>query len=153
MSLGRRDAGQKRLPLVAAGFVVMVCVAILALSGWREWMMRDAALENAEVDVANLARSEMDGTSPAAIAKLQEVIDLRKATLGRIRGLFVYDQTGRWLATSEDVDLAKFNNGDRDYFKHHRDSPDGGTLIGHPVKSRSGGQWIIPVSRRSPAWS
>jgi diguanylate cyclase (GGDEF)-like protein/PAS domain S-box-containing protein len=171
VSLGRRDAGHKRLPLIAAGFVVMVCVAILALSGWREWMMRDAALESAEVDVANLARSltqhaddtfeladsligglvdrlEMDGTSPAAIAKLQEVIDLRKATLGRIRGLFVYDQTGRWLATSESVDLAKFNNGDRDYFKHHRDSPDTGTLIGHPVKSRSGGQWIIPVSRR-----
>jgi diguanylate cyclase (GGDEF)-like protein/PAS domain S-box-containing protein len=171
MSLGRRDTGLKRLPLVAAAFVVMVCVAILALSAWREWKLRDAALENAEVEVANLARSltqhaedtfelgdslisgfvnrlEMDGTSPAAIAKLQDVIDLRKAALGRIRGLFVYDETGRWLATSENVNPAGLNNGDRDYFKHHRDSPDRRTLIGNPVKSRSGGQWIIPVSRR-----
>ena len=171
MSLGRRDAGLKRLPLIAAAFVVLACVAILALSGWREWTLRDATLRNAEVDVANLARSltqhaedtfeladslinglvnelETDGTSPAAIAKLQKFIDLRKATLGRIRGLFVYDETGRWLATSENVNLAGLNNSDRDYFKHHRDSPDSRTLIGNPVKSRSGGQWIIPVSRR-----
>jgi diguanylate cyclase (GGDEF)-like protein/PAS domain S-box-containing protein len=171
VSPGRRDTGLTRLSLTAAVFVVMVCVAILSLSGWREWMLRETALENAEVDVANLARSltqhaedtfeladgliggfvnqlEMDGTSPAAITKLQDVINLRKATLGRIRGLFVYDETGRWLATSEDVNLAGLNNSDRDYFKHHRDSPDRRTLIGNPVKSRSGGQWIIPVSRR-----
>ncbi len=171
MSLSRRDAGLKRLPLVAAAFVVMVCVAILALGAWREWTFRGAALRNAEVNVANLARSlsqhaedtfeladsligglvnqlEMDGTDPVAIAKLQNVIDLRKAALGRIRGLFVYDETGRWLATTEKVDLAAFNNSDRDYFKRHRDSPDRRTLIGNPVKSRSGGQWIIPVSRR-----
>jgi len=171
VSPGRRDVGQKRLPRIAAAFVVMVCVAIVALSGWREWALRDAAVESAEVDVANLARSltqhaedtfeladsligglvdrlEMDGTGPDAIAKLQDVIDLRKATLGRIRGLFVYDETGRWLATSENVNPAGLNNGDRDYFRHHRSSPDRRTLIGNPVKSRSGGQWIIPVSRR-----
>jgi diguanylate cyclase (GGDEF)-like protein/PAS domain S-box-containing protein len=171
VSLGRRDAGLKRLPLVAAAFVVMVCVAILALSGWREWTFRDAALRNAEVDLANLAQSlaqhaedtfeladtiliglvnrlETDGTSPPAIARLQNIIDLRKATMGRVRGLFVYDETGRWLATSEKVNLSAFNNSDRDYFKHHRDSPDRRPLIGKPVKSRSGGQWIITVSRR-----
>jgi diguanylate cyclase (GGDEF)-like protein/PAS domain S-box-containing protein len=171
VSLGQRDAGPKRLPLVAAAFVVLVCVAILALSGWREWTLRDAALRNAEVDVANLARSlaqhaedtfeladtiliglvdrlETDGTSPPAIARLQDIIELRKATMGRVRGLFVYDETGRWLATSENVNLAAFNNSDRDYFKHHRDSPDRRPLIGNPIKSRSGGQWIITVSRR-----
>jgi diguanylate cyclase (GGDEF)-like protein/PAS domain S-box-containing protein len=171
MSLGRRDAGLKRLPLIAAAFVVLVCVAILALSGWREWTFRDAALRNAEVNVANLAQSlaqhaedtfeladtyviglvnglETDGTSPAAIAKLQNVIDLSKPTLGRIRGLFVYDETGRWLATSAKVNFAAFNNSDRDYFQHHRQSADRQMLIGKPVKSRSGGQWIITVSRR-----
>jgi hypothetical protein len=30
----------------------------------------------------------------------------------RIRGIFVYNETGRWLATTEPVDIAKFNNGD-----------------------------------------
>jgi diguanylate cyclase (GGDEF)-like protein/PAS domain S-box-containing protein len=171
MSLGRRESGLKRLPLIAAAFVVLVCVAILALSGWREWTFRDAALRNAEVNVGNLAQSltqhaedtfeladtvliglvnrlETDGTSPPAIARLQNDIDLRKAMMGRIRGLFVYDETGRWLATSEKVNLAALNNSDRDYFQRHRDSPDRQTLIGKPVKSRSGGQWVITVSRR-----
>jgi diguanylate cyclase (GGDEF)-like protein/PAS domain S-box-containing protein len=46
------------------------------------------------------------------------------------------------------VNLADLNNSDRDYFQHHRASPDRGTLIGRPVKSRSGGQWVITASRR-----
>lgn len=60
----------------------------------------------------------------------------------------MYDETGRWLATTEDVDFAHLNNSDRDYFQRHRASADRGTLIGRPVKSRSGGQWIITASRR-----
>ena len=132
MSPGRREAGLKRLPLVAAAFVVLVCVAILALSGWREWVTRESDLQSADVDVANLARSlaqhaedtfeladtvliglvsrlETDGTGPPAMARLQSFIDLRKTTMTRLRGLFVYDETGRWLATSEQVDFAAFN--------------------------------------------
>ena len=75
-------------------------------------------------------------------------LQLRKAAGKRIRGIFIYDENGRWLATTENVDLASFNNSDRDYFQHHKSSPDRGTLIGRPVKSRSGGQWIITASRR-----
>jgi len=151
--------------------VALICVAILVLSGWREWSSREAELKNAEVDVANLSESltqhaddtfeladnvltglvhrlEVDGTGPEAIARLRTFIDLRKPSLGRIRGLFVYDETGNWLATSEAVSLKGLNNSDRDYFRHHAQSDDHRTLIGRPVKSRSGGQWIITVSRR-----
>ncbi|MBV8190362.1 MAG: PAS domain S-box protein [Alphaproteobacteria bacterium] len=91
---------------------------------------------------------ETAGTGPGAMVRLQSAINRRKGSLGRIRGLFVYDHTGRWLATSADVDLTLFNNSDRDYFKQHSQSPDKGPLIGNPVKSRSGGEWIITVSRR-----
>jgi diguanylate cyclase (GGDEF)-like protein/PAS domain S-box-containing protein len=159
------------LPLWAATFVALICVAIFALSGWREWSARDAELKNAEIDMANLAESlaqhaddtfelvdnvltgvvnrlEVDGTGPDAIARLQTFIDLRKLSLGRIRGLFVYDETGKWLATTADVNLRGLNNSDRDYFHHHAQSDDRRTLIGRPVKSRSGGQWIITASRR-----
>jgi PAS domain-containing protein len=58
------------------------------------------------------------------------------------------DETGRWLATTEHVDFSSLNNSDRDYFQRHRASPDRETLIGRPVKGRSGGQWIITASRR-----
>lgn len=171
MTRSRRALGQTHLPLWAAGFVALACVAILALSGWREWSSRQIDLKNAEVDMANLARSltqhaddtflladtiliglvdrlETDGTGSAAVAKIQKFLPLRKSAENRIRGVFVYDETGRWLATTERVDFAGLNNSDRDYFQRHRASPDRGTLIGRPVKSRSGGQWIITVSRR-----
>ncbi|QEL22106.1 diguanylate cyclase [Bosea sp. F3-2] len=164
-------SGGTLLPLWAAGFVGLVCVAILALSAWREWASRSDILQNAEVDMANLARSltqhvedtieladatltglagrlEANGTDAAAIAGIQRFLDLRKLTLGRIRGLFVYDETGRWLATTESVDHSGLNNSDRTYFQHHRDVDDGRVLLGRPVKSRVGGQWIITISRR-----
>ena len=41
-----------------------------------------------------------------------------------------------------------FNNSDRDYFKQHREADSRQLIIGDPVKSRSGGQWVITVSRR-----
>ncbi|GLR89284.1 sensor domain-containing diguanylate cyclase [Bradyrhizobium iriomotense] len=170
MSSGRGELGKTRLPFWAAGFVVLICTAILALSGWREWETRSAELRTAEVDVANVAQSliqhaddtfeladtilvglvhrlELDGMGPDTIAKLQTYLPTRKSS-DRIRGIFVYDETGRWLATTEQVDISKFNNGDREYFQRHRTSPDRGTLIGRPVRSRSGGQWIITASRR-----
>ena len=171
MNSTRRGRSPTHLPIWAGAFVVLICFAILALSGWREWSSREAELRNAEVDVANLAESltqhaddtfelidnvltgmvyqlGIDGSGPDAIGRLQAFIDLRKPGLGRIRGLFIYDETGNWLATSEKVSLKGRNNSDRDYFHHHAQSDDRRTLIGRPVKSRSGGQWIITASRR-----
>lgn len=166
----RSDFRQGRLTFWASVFVAVACMAIVALSGWREWSSRLTVLQNSETDMANLARSltqhaddtfeltdtvlnvlvgqlELEGTGPAAIAKIQTLLSRRKAA-NRIRAVFVYDETGRWLATSEPVDFVGLNNSDRDYFQHHRAVADRGTLIGHPVKSRSGGQWIITASRR-----
>lgn len=157
-------------PMGAAGFVVLACLAIAALSGWREWQSRSDALQNAEVDMKNLARSltqhaedtfemadtvlvgivnrlEVEGTTPAAIAKLQAFLPMRKNN-SRIKGIFVFGETGQWLATSERIDDLTMNNSDRDYFLWHRSSTDRNVLIGRPVKSKSGGQWIVPVSRR-----
>ncbi|WP_187434891.1 sensor domain-containing diguanylate cyclase [Bradyrhizobium cytisi] len=165
-----RELGKTRLPLWAAGFVALICVTILGLSVWREWETRDAELRSAEIDVTNLAHSliqhaddtfeltdtilvglvhrlELDGTGPDTITRLQAYLPTRKSS-ERIRGIFVYDETGRWLATTEHVNFSGLNNSDREYFRQHRDSPEKGTLIGRPIKSRAGGQWIITASRR-----
>ncbi len=103
---------------------------------------RKADLRNAEIDVANLAHSliqhaddtfevadtllvglvhrlEIDGTGPDAIAKLQAYLPTRKSS-DRIRGIFVHDATGQWLATTERLNFTELNNSDRDYFRRHR---------------------------------
>lgn len=170
MSANQNQTAQGYTPMRTAGFVLLACLAIVALSGWREWQSRTDALRNAEVDMMNLARSltqhaedtfemadsilvglvnrlEVDGTSPAAIAKLGAFLPIGKNN-SRVRGIFIYGDAGQWLTTSERIDFKSFNNSDRDYFVSHRSSTDRGVLIGRPVKSRSGGQWIIPVSRR-----
>jgi diguanylate cyclase (GGDEF)-like protein/PAS domain S-box-containing protein len=161
-------AGLSRLPIWTAAFVALICVGILGLSGWREWNSRASDLKNAEIEMANLARSltqhaedtfdlldssiigvatrlELEGTGPAAISGLQIILESRKAGLKRIHGLFIYDESGRCLATSG---LAGPNISDREYFHHHMQSASRDALIGNPVKRRPGGGWITTVSRR-----
>jgi diguanylate cyclase (GGDEF)-like protein/PAS domain S-box-containing protein len=171
MSASLRNASLRQLAYLAGGFVALVCVTLLTLSFLREWGLRHEALKSAEIDVANVTQSlvqhaddsfeladslviglvhrlEADGIGPGAVQRLRDDIDLRRGTMGRVRALFVYDAAGRWLATTEPVNPALFNNSDREYFKQHRASPDKGLLIGSPIKSRSGGQWVITASRR-----
>ena len=57
MSSSRRKRGRIHLPILAGSFVALVCVTILALSGWREWSTRDVELKNTEIEMANLAQS------------------------------------------------------------------------------------------------
>ena len=166
MSSPLREQGRIRLRVWAGSFVVLVCVAILGLSGWGEWSARDAELRNAGVDMANLAQAlaqhandtfeltenvltstvrglEIEGTGIEAVARLQTFIDRRKLGRGRIRGLFICDENGRWLVSSEAASLEGLDNSNSDYFRHHAQTDDHGMLIGRPIKSGSGGQWII----------
>jgi hypothetical protein len=157
-----------RLPFRAAAFVVVICVAILGMSGMREWNSRADTLVDAEGDLTNLARSpvqhaddsfdllddsivgsvsrlEMDGAAPATAAKLKNILASRKAASNRISGFAILDENGNWLASSSG---AKGQNlSDREFFRRHQQSTDRDPFIGRPVKSLSG-EWITTVSRR-----
>ncbi len=171
MDVGATRVGLSRLPVWAAGLLALVCGAILVFSGWSEWGARSNKLRNAEIELGNLSRSltqhvedtieladsllrgvvtalERDDGKPDGIDRIRAFLTARKASLGRIRGLFAYDEKGDWLATTEDVVLSNYNNADRDYFVHHRGSADRSLLIGQPVRSKAGGQWVITLSRR-----
>ncbi|MGJ5179830.1 diguanylate cyclase [Bradyrhizobium oligotrophicum] len=171
MDVGATRIDRSRPPTWAAIVLTIVCGAILAFSGWGEWTSRNAEIQNVEIDLGNLAHSltqhvedtfeladslirgvvtalETDDGKPEAFARLRTILKARKASLGRIRGIFAYDERGDWLATTEDVVLSNYNNADRDYFSHHRNSADRSLLIGRPVQSKAGGQWVITLSRR-----
>lgn len=61
--------------------------------------------------------------------------------------MFIYDARGEWIATSLGS-VHKGNNSDREYFIYHQLHPGRATHVGAPIRSRSSGVWIVPISRR-----
>lgn len=152
-------------------FVVLVCSAISVLLGWTSWNARVTQLREAGVATSNMARAlaqhaegtvkladtvlvgmvervAKDGDGAAARARLHHVLAMRVAELPVLDGLFIFDEQGHWVASSRAVMAANLNNSDRAYFIFHRSHPDPGPHISAPVRSRSTGNWLIPVSRR-----
>jgi diguanylate cyclase (GGDEF)-like protein/PAS domain S-box-containing protein len=164
----RRKAELSRLPFWAAVFVALICAAILTLTGLREWSLREAVLKAAEIQMADLARSmlqhaedsfdlmdasilgavgrlDAEGTRPETIANLQKILEARKASLARIYGLVIVDENGNWITSSG---AQGPNVSDREYFRHHQQSPAREVFIGPPFKSRVNADWVTTVSRR-----
>ncbi|HTD05997.1 sensor domain-containing diguanylate cyclase [Undibacterium sp.] len=156
---------------LAVGFVVLVCASLVFIDGWRSWTARKVQLRETEVATANMARAiaqhaddtikeadtaliglseriQSDGTSPAALDRLHKLLVRRVSELSQLNGLFVYDESGKWLANSQPSVPANANNSDRDYFIYHRSHRDPNPYIGPPIRSRSTGAWILTVSRR-----
>jgi len=161
-------ASLSRLPFRAGAFVALVCIAILGMSGWREWTAREASLKAAEIDLTNLARSltqhaedsfdlldasilgavgrlETEGADRETLAKLSVVFVARKAATKRINSIIIYDENGDWLASSGSMVR---NLRDRLHFQHHKQSAERDAFIGPPIKSYAADQWIMTLSRR-----
>lgn len=68
-------------------------------------------------------------------------------TTSELHGIFVYAADGRWLASSLSG-TRQGDNSDRAYFQHHRTHASRDIYVGHPVRSRSTGVWVLPISRR-----
>lgn len=168
MSAATQRAGWSRLPLRAAAFVVLTSATILGVSGWREWAARDAVLKGAETEMTNVARSltqhaedsldlldsgvvgvvsrlEMDGTAPATVAKIGNLLEARKKAIARIRGLDIIDDQGNWLTSPGTVGSTLSDDA---FFRHHQLSPKREAYVGRPVKSLLDGEWVVPLSRR-----
>ncbi|WP_418132148.1 diguanylate cyclase (plasmid) [Variovorax sp. 375MFSha3.1] len=152
-------------------FVMFVCVALLVMNGWL--IMRARAAEDEQIARANtnLARAvsqqvestvalaehiisglvfeiERADIVPETLERLQPVLVNHVSEIQAIKGIFVYDEQGRWLVHSEAIAAGSRNNSDREYFVYHQTNPSARALIGGPIISRSSGEWVIPVSRR-----
>ncbi|MGS0743336.1 sensor domain-containing diguanylate cyclase [Glaciimonas sp. GG7] len=163
----------KRIPItsLAVIFVVLVCLSLVFMEGWQSWTARKTQLHEMAIATSNMARSiaqhaddtikegdtvlislvervQIDGTSPAALNRIHDLLVHQVAELPQLNGLFVYDESGRWLVNSEPSMQPGANNADRDYFIYHRTHRDLTPYIGAPIRSRSNGAWIITLSRR-----
>jgi diguanylate cyclase (GGDEF)-like protein len=155
----------------AVTLLVAVCLSMTLIVIWETWSSRQYHLHDKEVAMSNLAqtlasqaqasikqadtllftlvdRLENDGIDQDRLPRLQRLLSAQRSELSQLHGLFVYDQTGQWVANSNGAEVGAANNSDREYFIFHRDHPDRGPHIGPSIKSRSSGEWIMTVSRR-----
>ena len=163
---------EKKRPVARLVFLItaLACLLVLGLAAWFIAAARQDELHEAEVANTNVARMiavqvestlktadvalvdvtervEHDGIEGAALDRLQAHLAAVAATSPELHGLFVYGVDGTWLATSLGRPAAG-SNSDREYFQYHRAHPGRGLHVGPPIRSRSTGVWIIPVSRR-----
>lgn len=157
--------------LLAGALIVLLCVSLVALDTRHTREARELRLAQSETVLTNFTRSlaqhaedkikEADTYLTQLVERLQvhgmgevHAMRLQPLLMGAVRdmpqlhGLFVYDETGRWVANSQPVLLTQYNNSNRNYFIHHRSNPDDRVYVGPPIRSRSTGDWIITVSRR-----
>jgi diguanylate cyclase (GGDEF)-like protein len=163
----------KRIPITSLAFifVVLVCLSLVFIDGWRSWTARNIQLREMGISTSNMTRAiaqhaddtikaadttlvglvervQTDGASPEALRRMHELLVRRVKELPQLQGLFVYDEKGNWLVNALPAMPPNVNNSDRDYFIYHSTHVDPKPYIGLPIRSRSTGAWIITVSRR-----
>ena len=155
---------------LVAAMLCISCFLICALTGWEIWASHRDALREATVSSTNMVRglalhtettmrvadlvlediverAEREGLASASGERLRTHLEHMSRKARELHGLFIYDARGAWVATSLGR-AQNGNNSDREYFKHHQQQPGRSTHIGAPIRSRSSGAWVVPISRR-----
>ena len=155
---------------LAMMFLALVCVSLLTVEGWNSYSSRNTYLREANTSTVNMARALSDHAE-ASIDLVDTILSgvverVHAGELGSdrqrlhgflasmtqrtpsLQGLFLFDANGRWVLNSLPVGAPVANNADREYFIYHRTHPGQATHVGMPVRSRSSGMWVLPVSRR-----
>ncbi|MET0963657.1 MAG: diguanylate cyclase [Noviherbaspirillum sp.] len=159
------------LSLALSFLILLVCGSLIASTAALGWKSRTEWLNNARTATENLSysvaqhaeatfsqtdsivldiieRIERDGIGADRLPYLKTVLLNKVAQQPQLHGLFVYDETGRWVVHSQSSTPSMANNADRSYFQYHRANAGRAVHIGVPIRSRSTNEWIVPVSRR-----
>lgn len=93
-------------------------------------------------------RLETEGSGPAQIKRLRELVGRQQPLMPQMSGITVYSRDGHWLMSSNRAIPVGANSSDRAYFIYHRDNPSREPFIGLPIRSRANQEWVITISRR-----
>jgi diguanylate cyclase (GGDEF)-like protein len=158
-----------RTPAIA--FVIMVVLSMVIVPAWSLLQARNVRMAKARVDTINMTRAlaqhasdtiqaadvallgvvqrlETEGMAPSHLALIGAQLRKTLPKLPSLSGLFVYDSRGQWLTSSRPEIVPNLNYADRAYFQYHAANADKEVHVGTPVRSRSTGSWVLPVSRR-----
>lgn len=151
-------------------FLMAVCLSLVVVM-WEVWNSRQYRLQDQKIAMSNLAqtlssqaqasikqadtvlfglvdRLEIDGMNHAQVPRIQRLLSSQRKELAQLHGLFIHNEKGQSVADSNGTIPPNTNYADREYFIYHREHPDRGPHIGPSIRSRSTGDWVIPVSRR-----
>lgn len=162
----------KKTPVALRVVVAAILFSLVAIAAtaWGVWALRESALQRAAVATTNMARAlafQADTAFRSADLTLEDMVERAEANdrsgtgsermqahlrlMARkawfLHDLFIYDEHGGLLASSLEPPI-EADNSDRAYFRYHKLNPDRDTRIGTPIRSRSSGLWVVPVSRR-----
>lgn len=153
-------------------FVFVVCLAIIVIEGWRDWQEWQHEFASIEAEMLNLAKSltqhaedtfELadailidvidrvetgDGSSPAAIEQMDELLAERIQPMRRFKWLTVYGEDGLLLSSSLSGHRYKVNVSSQVFFQHHSMSREKKWYLGPLIRDPIGSDWVITLSRR-----
>ena len=154
-----------------AGFVAIVCLALLALETSHVMSQRREIMARARSDTANLASSlaqhagltfrAADALLIGIVERLEHEPNLDQQAQQRLKSWFIQEvrqssqfvslavigNDGSMIVNSTGPKTA-LNFSDRDYFAYHKDHDNRQFVIGRPVQGRVAGEWVIPTTRR-----
>ena len=167
-----RRPGRKQLSLRQGVLAFMVAVSLLAIAVTCQviWSARVGdirvstqqslnlvqslsqqatdSFQTIDVVLADLAdRVQTDGMQPRQLERLQRLMAENVKRLRLLHGLSIADAGGNRLVSAA-PGLKHVNYRDRPYFVYHRTHASLALHIGHAVRSRIDGTWIITVTRR-----
>lgn len=148
--------------------VVFVCAVLVGSTALHvRWDKTQAATQNAEAmrTLATALNSQAESTiriaetiltalatthrlgghGEAGARELSKIATAHIQKLGELDGLFMSDADGDYFLTTNATDKA-LNNRERAYFLYHQANRDPGIHIGHPVRSKTTGDWVITLS-------
>lgn len=161
----------RALSLSLIGFVLLVCLSLILATAWQIVQSSGERVDAAKITVSNIvlaaeqqARDTMlqadntlrdlaervahDGSGPDQQERLAKLMARQVNDIEGVQGLFIFDAQGNWMANSFSEGLQTKNNGDRAYFRYHREHDDQSIHVGSIVESRTTGDMVIPISRR-----
>ncbi|HEX8612093.1 MAG TPA: sensor domain-containing diguanylate cyclase [Telluria sp.] len=164
------DGKKRPLITIAASFLFVVCISLVAVQGWSIYSARETQLAQSAASTANMARAVADHADSTielvdtilagvvesvqhdGITQYGERLHLHLIDhVGRapsLQGLTIFDANGNWALHSLRDPVPKLNNADRAYFIYHQTHKDKLAHVGAPVRSRTTDAWVLPVSRR-----
>jgi diguanylate cyclase (GGDEF)-like protein len=151
-------------------FLALVCLSLLAVQGWSSYSSHQTYLSEANRSTINMARALSDHAQAsidlvdtilsANVEQFEQgepkqdaermhafLVDMVRKTPS-LQGLFLFDAAGRYQLNSLTVAPPNIRVDDREYFIYHRTHADKAAHVGSPIRGRSSGTWVIPVSRR-----